>query len=59
MKFLNYRGIEGNIRTAIQDQTHTDSDHGEYFGKSLKIGQACSNASPALSPSLQEVQVTS
>lgn len=58
MKLLNYSGVECNIRTAIQDQTHTSSDHSEYFGKSLKIGQACSNASPALSLSLQEVQMT-
>lgn len=56
---LNYCGIRCNVRAAMQDQTHTDSDCGKYFGKSLKIGQVCSNASPALSPSLQEVQMTS
>lgn len=62
MKLLNCYGIECNIRTAIQNLTHADSDHGKYFGKRLKIGQACStriHVSLALSPSLQEIQMSS
>lgn len=58
MKLLNYCVILYNTRSAVQDQARADSDHGKYFEKSLQIGQACSDASPALSPSLQ-VQTTS